>query len=84
MIHIENKTVVDPEVIEKGSFLLTFTFSFLLLANSHAFSNSSLAALGRSTFHKIEAKASYLRDLGLTEDVAQKRSQKDLDNSYSY
>ena len=82
MIHIENKMSVNPDLVEKGSFLLTFAACFLLLLNSHSFNSIATSALGSSTLQRIEAKANYYVNFGLTEDVMKKETVKDADNSF--
>jgi hypothetical protein len=82
MVH-SSKTLVDPVRIQKNSLLFAFIISFALILNSHSFNTIAGVVFSKATLHKIEAKATYYLDFGLTEDVAKTQQDKDLDNSFA-
>jgi hypothetical protein len=71
---------IDPELIQRASFLYTFFLCFFILMNSHNFNNRSRQLLSKHNIAKIEAKSQSMVNMGIKSPMATNQKVKDSEN----
>jgi hypothetical protein len=75
---------IDPELIQRASFLYTFFLCFFILMNSHNFNNTAKQILSKRNIAKMEVKSKAALGIAFSTKTVKNNSVNDLDNSMGY
>jgi len=75
---------IDPELIQRASFLYTFFLCFFILMNSHSFNNSAKQLMSKRNIAKLEEKSKAAMGLAFSTTTVKNNKVTDLDNAMGY